>query len=150
MSAEITPALASLIERSDPLEWLDDIVIELDGGTEDVSDVAAAKEEFSRVALPVIKGIEFLGGDVMNRAWIDHTIRAHVLAGDVAAIAQIDGVRAIDLAQMIGSDAVHEPGDGLLAGIGSMDPDTAASMAHMVRQWRNMPREEFQEFARGL
>jgi len=149
MSPKIFPALLKRIEQSNPAEWLD-VIIELEGGSGEVYDIAAAKQEFARVSAPVIERIEGMGGEVVNRAWINHTLRARLLAQDIPAVGQLGEVLALDVAQMIGQDAVHEPGDGLLADLCYMEPSVAASAASTVRNWRNMPREEFQEFARGL
>jgi len=149
MSPKISAALAERIEQAGLAEQLD-VVVELEGGASKIDDVSAAKQKFARVATPVIQGIEGLGGDVANRAWINHTLRVRLFVEGIPAASQLDGVLAIDVAQMIGNDAVHEPGDELLSDLRYMEPSTAASTASMVRSWRNMPREEFLEFAGNL
>jgi len=77
MSSKISPALVKRISQANPAEWLD-VIIELEGGTSEVSDVAQAKQEFARVAAPVIRRISHLSGEVANRAWINHTVHPFV------------------------------------------------------------------------
>ena len=149
MHPRVTSALEEQINSVNPAEMLD-VVVELDGGAGEISDVSAAKQAFRIVAEPIIEAISDLNGEIRNRAWINHTLRARVLAQDIPAIADLESVVAIDVAHMIGHDAVHEPGDELLTGLQYMDQRTAASAATMIRSWRRMPREEFAELARSL
>jgi hypothetical protein len=149
MKSRVTPKLAEKIAASEPAEWLN-VIVELDGGDDNVSDIATAKQEFHDVADPIIAAINALGNDVVNRAWINHTLRVRILAGDVKLIADLDGVVAVDVAQMIGADAVYEPGEQLLGDTRYMDPRSAVDAANMVRSWRRMPREEFENLARNL
>ena len=149
MSSKITPKLTSQIEESDPTEWLN-VLIDLEGGQDRIVDIAEAKQEFSRVAQPVADATHALNGDIVHLGWVNHTLRVRLLAGDVATVADLEGILSVDVAQMIGNDPVHEPGDGLLFDLRYYDPQTAVLATNMVRTWRNMPREEFEESARSL
>ena len=73
------------------------MIVELDAGPDDAPDMAAAKEAFNRAAEPVTKLVAGLGGEVVDGAWINNTLRARVPAGNVPHVAGAEGVAAVDV-----------------------------------------------------
>jgi hypothetical protein len=96
----MTPELAAQVGGADAARVLD-IIVELDGGTDSSSSIAAAKEEFSRAAEPIVDVISDAGGEVVGGVWLNHTLRARVPAHAVRQIATLDGVRQVDLPHAI-------------------------------------------------
>jgi hypothetical protein len=94
--ANITPDLAAEVEAAESSKVLD-VVVELNGDLEEAADIAAAKAAFERAATPVSEVIAGSGGEVLEGAWINHTLRARVPAGAVLEIAGADGVSVVDV-----------------------------------------------------
>jgi hypothetical protein len=94
--ANITPDLAAEVEAAESSNMLD-VVVELNGDLEEATDIAAAKAAFERAATPVSEVIAGSGGEVLEGAWINHTLRARVPAGAVSDVAGADGVSVVDV-----------------------------------------------------
>jgi hypothetical protein len=92
----ITPDLAAEVAAADSSNLLD-VVVELDEDLEEAADMAAAKAAFERAAVPVAEVISGSGGEVLEGAWINHTLRARVPAGAVSDVAGAEGVSVVDV-----------------------------------------------------
>lgn len=102
-SAKITPDLAAEVDAAESSNLLD-VVVELAGDAEEASDMDAAKAAFARVADPVAEVISASGGQVLEGAWINHTLRARVPARAVSEVADADGVAAVDVPHTLEAD----------------------------------------------
>jgi hypothetical protein len=100
---KITPDLAAEVDAAESSNMLD-VVVELNGDLEEAGDVVTAKAEFERAAEPVADVISGLGGEVLEGAWINHTLRARVPAGAVSDVAAADGVSVVDVPHAIEAD----------------------------------------------
>jgi hypothetical protein len=98
--ANITPDLAAELEAVESSNLLD-VVVELNGDLEQAADVASAKAAFERAALPVSAVIAGSGGEVLEGAWINHTLRARVPASAIADVAGAEGVSVVDVPHAI-------------------------------------------------
>src|SRR5829696_1729764 len=94
--ANVTPKLAAEVDAADSSNLLD-VVVELEGGGEEADDMAAAKEAFARAVEPVAEVIAGAGGQVLEGAWINQTLRARVPARAVSHLAGTDGVSVVDV-----------------------------------------------------
>lgn len=105
LSAELAAQLASVGP-----EELIDVICEMeeptgeDAGQDRSARIAARKRTFGEAARPVETLVEDLGGVVLDRAWINRTLRARVPAGQLDALARAEGVRRIDVPRRIESD----------------------------------------------
>jgi hypothetical protein len=89
-----------------------DIIVELDApppaapspGASRAAKATAHRERFLQIAGPVEQRIQSLGGDVIEHAWINQTLRARVPAGMVDQIVDAEGVVSIDVAEPITRD----------------------------------------------
>ena len=99
-TAKITPDLAAEVEAVESSNLLD-VVVELNGDLEQAADVASAKAAFERAAVPVSKVIAGSGGEVLEGAWINHTLRARVPASAVSDVAEAEGVSVVDVPHAI-------------------------------------------------
>jgi hypothetical protein len=59
--------------------------------------VSALKEGFERELRPVAEKITRAGGQVLETAWLNQTVRSRLPAGEVPRLAEHQGVRGIDL-----------------------------------------------------
>jgi hypothetical protein len=98
--ANITPDLAAEVEAAESSNLLD-VVVELHGDLEEAADMAAAKAAFERAAAPVSEAISGSGGEVLEGAWINHTLRARVPAASVPDVAGLEGVSVVDVPHAI-------------------------------------------------
>lgn len=101
--AKITPDLAAEVDAAESSNLLD-VVVELTADDPEAADMAAAKAAFARAAEPVADVISASGGQVIEGAWLNHTLRARVPAGAVPEIAGADGVSAVDVPHRIQAD----------------------------------------------
>lgn len=101
--SNITPDLAAQLDTAESTDLLD-VIVALDGGRDEATDMAAAKEAFDRAAEPVTEIVAELGGEVVDGAWINQTLRARVPARGVADVAGFDGVAAVDVPHAIQAD----------------------------------------------
>jgi hypothetical protein len=93
--SNITSDLAARVRAAGSANLVD-VVVEV-GDLDDASDIVTAKQAFSRAAAPVAEAIASLGGEVIDDAWINHTLRARVPARDVSTVARLDSVAGIDV-----------------------------------------------------
>jgi hypothetical protein len=100
-SDKVTPELAALLD--DASDELVDVVVELatpeavertEGARAD--RVAVMKESFDREAQPVESVIRDSGGQVVDTAWLNQTIRAKVPVEAVRRLCDVDSVAVVD------------------------------------------------------
>jgi hypothetical protein len=94
--ANITPDLAAQLDAAESSDVVD-VIVELAAGAEEASDMAAAKRAFDHAARPVAEVVAGVGGEVVDGAWINHTLHARVPAGGVPDLADAEGVAAVDV-----------------------------------------------------
>jgi len=102
-SAKITPDLAAEVDAAESSNLLD-VVVELADDAEEAPDMAAAKEAFARASEPVKEVISASGGEVLEGAWLNKTLRARVPARAVSEVADADGVSGIDVPHRLEAD----------------------------------------------
>lgn len=101
--AELAGSLSSEIEMID-------VVVELDHGSVDtlkkleqhksrIEQIAFRKESFARTSSPVEDAISEVGGEVIDKAWINYTLRAKLPARGLQRISELDEVDALDSPQ---------------------------------------------------
>ncbi len=102
MSAKVTPELAQTLDSASE-QGLVDVVVELEpdeAPDEPAGDratkVAHRKRRFEEHATPVHALIESLGGEVVDKAWINRTIRARMPARAVPELAQAGAIASLD------------------------------------------------------
>jgi hypothetical protein len=110
MSVEkLSPELAAQLASAGPDELID-VIFEMeepmgeDAGQDRSTRIAARKRTFTEASGPVETLVEDLGGIVVDRAWINRTLRARVPAGQLDALARAEGVRRIDVPRRIEPD----------------------------------------------
>ena len=94
--ANVTRDLAAEVAAAESSNLLD-VVVELEGAYGDDADMAAAKAAFERAVGPVAEVIAGAGGQVLEGAWINQTLRARVPARAISELAGTDGVSAVDV-----------------------------------------------------
>lgn len=94
--------LAEKIKYLQPNEMLD-VILELYLEPRSMNKVisrrgriAELKEAFHHISEPVEQIIKEEGGNVVGRAWINQTIRAHVPVSTINYLCQLDEVMAVD------------------------------------------------------
>ena len=106
---KVTSDLESRVEGSDNAQLLD-VVVEL-RQTEPLRDeghrqarMQALKTAFERSSADVERTVLAEGGEVVDRAWINRTVRARIPANAIARLAQHDEVSVIDVPHAIEPD----------------------------------------------
>jgi hypothetical protein len=99
----ITPALEDRA-RAENAEGLLDVVVELADDPQAAMTVPAQQESFERAASPVADAIAQLGGDVVDKAWINRTLRARVPAKGLEQLSTHAAVTALDVPHQIEPD----------------------------------------------
>src|ERR1043165_3080434 len=97
--AKITAPLAATIDAADPNESVI-VVVEIahaDAGNlfadqPRQQQIASRPAEFEKQASPIEQTISRIGGEVLDRAWINNTMKARVPAREVRKLMDIDGV----------------------------------------------------------
>ena len=102
-SAKITPDLAAEVDAAESSNLLD-VIVELADDAEEAADMAAARESFARASEPVKEVISASGGEVLEGAWLNKTLRARVPARAVSEVADADGVSGIDVPHRLEAD----------------------------------------------
>jgi len=59
--------------------------------------IAATKQRFSEAAAPVEQHVMKLGGEILERAWINGSIRARVPVSSIRQLADAEGIASIDV-----------------------------------------------------
>ncbi len=103
-TSKLTPDLTNRLTQAAVDDVLD-IVLELDPKPEPEvatpqsrsEQIALRKEKFSRDVVPVEETIREVGGEVVDRAWINQTVLARVPARGVEELSEIDKVAALDV-----------------------------------------------------
>ena len=114
--AKVAPRLAELLDELDPPEPVE-VVIELTGPAPATTGsraerVAAARSSFSHDLAAVRATIVAAGGEVLDSAWLNRTVRSRVPAAGIAAVAADGAVAAVDLSHRIEPDtqpATNDP-----------------------------------------
>ena len=109
--AKVSEPLAARVQSAKPEDMLV-VIFELDRPTFDSGlrrldrqhRIQYMKEVFETELQPVEAAIENAGGEVLDRAWINHTVRARVPARSLFSLCAIDNIEALDLPQMIELD----------------------------------------------
>jgi hypothetical protein len=107
-ASKITPRLASTLRDADD-ESLLDVIVEMSGESPEPPElpvsrterIAALRSDFSRRAEPVEALIRTLGGHVVDKAWLNHTLRARLPRKSVVRLEETGDVAAIDAPEPI-------------------------------------------------
>lgn len=107
--AKVAPRLAERLDALAEPEQVE-VIIELMGREMPVSGsrqerMAAAKLSFERDVAAVTETIMAAGGEVLESAWLNQTVRGRVSAGKVARVAADDAIAVIDLPHRLEADA---------------------------------------------
>jgi hypothetical protein len=110
---KLSARLVQRLEAEDPGRPVD-VVVELvpvDVPTEGTrrERTAAMKETFERDLASVAERIEAAGGEVLESAWINQTVRSRIPAGQVPEVAEADAVSRVDLPTTLEPDVSGEP-----------------------------------------
>jgi hypothetical protein len=89
-----------------------DIIVELDSPSRAApppsgsraAKVTALRERFLEIAAPVEQRIQSLGGQVIEHAWLNQTLRARIPVGMVDRLVDAEGVASIDVPERITRD----------------------------------------------
>jgi hypothetical protein len=65
------------------------------------SRIKRLKDEFGKAAAPVGEVIRNLGGQVLEEAWLNQTLRARMPVGRIDNLSDADGVRMVDIPRSI-------------------------------------------------
>jgi hypothetical protein len=108
-TAKLSPQLAEHIESVDESSVVDVIVelnpLEVPTSGSRQERVASLKEQFQRELRPVAKRVVESGGQVIETAWINQTMRSRVPAGELSHLAEEESVNRIDLPRMLDAEA---------------------------------------------
>jgi hypothetical protein len=66
--------------------------------------MAAMKADFERELRPVAETIRQAGGQVLETAWLNQTVRSRIPAGEVSHVAEHEAVSGIDLPHKLEPD----------------------------------------------
>ena len=106
--SKIRPPAASLIAQVQDNDLVD-VVVELvpeptpsEGSRE--NRIQSLKNAFNRKASVVAETVHQLGGEVLEEAWINQTLRARVPAKGVQQLAELSGVHAVDTPRALQQD----------------------------------------------
>lgn len=111
MVVKVTSDLESRLQGSDDAQLLD-VVVELRGsvptqhGGSRLAQMQALKDAFERSAADVERVVMAEGGEVVDRAWINRTVRIRVPAKAISRLAEHDEISVIDVPHAIKPDQV--------------------------------------------
>lgn len=104
LSDRVTERLGSADESS-PIEVIVELhPIEVPPAGSREQRIAAAKAGFERELQDVAEKIEEVGGQVIEAAWLNQTVRSRIPAAGLSQVAETDAVTAIDLPQPLQAD----------------------------------------------
>ncbi len=63
------------------------------------------RERFEQDTIPLEDALRGLGGRVLDRAWINRTLKVEVPATAVAALEAVEGVRSVDRPRLIQAES---------------------------------------------
>jgi hypothetical protein len=109
--AKISAPLAATIDTAEPDEEVVVIVAMVPGEARARSadeprqqQIAGRRAEFEKQASPIEQTISSIGGEVLDRAWINNTMKARVPASAVQKLVDLDGVETVDLEHRLQRD----------------------------------------------
>jgi hypothetical protein len=110
-AAKLKPDLKVQLTEAAATEVLD-VVLELRSQAEPVAaapqsrseQIALRKEAFSHDVVPVEEAVHEVGGEVLDRAWINQTVRARVPAEGVEQLSELDQVETLDIPRRLEAD----------------------------------------------
>ncbi|MDQ3740517.1 MAG: hypothetical protein M3320_10070 [Actinomycetota bacterium] len=100
---KLTESLRARIAEQQGEELLD-VVVELEQDAAAQTSMPEAQRSFSARAEPVESAIAEAGGEVVDAAWINSTLRARVPAKKLRDVTSVDHVTAVDLPRAIEPD----------------------------------------------
>ena len=106
MSSKFSPKLASTLQKLDPQENID-IVVEMPHFVDPISGcsrqekIAKMKTAFDKNAKTIEEVIQQTGGKILDRAWINQTMKARVPARSLYQLRYLKEVSAIDLPKFL-------------------------------------------------
>lgn len=109
-AAKLSRVLAERVDQAAPGEVLDLVVelhprrVESAPGASREERIAPVRDAFQRDAAPVEAAIQALGGEVVDAAWINQTVRARLPAAGVARLAELSQVVMLDVARRLSSE----------------------------------------------
>lgn len=101
-SPKITPALDERI-RAEADDRLLDVVVELAGDAPE-GGMPELRQAFRDAAAPVEERIARAGGEVLDGAWLNRTLRAKVPAARLRELGDLDQVAALDVPHRVTPD----------------------------------------------
>jgi hypothetical protein len=108
--SKLTSELEFQLERSDPA-GLVEVVVELGGGSrrghrekDRTKAIAARREAFEDETKDLTHLVQNLGGEVLDMAWINRTIRCRIPAGGVASLSSAKSVALLDIPHILHRD----------------------------------------------
>jgi hypothetical protein len=110
-AAKLKPDLAAQVAQAASDDVLD-VVVELDpqAGPDAAApqsrseQIALRKEAFSRDVAPVEETVREVGGEVVDRAWINQTVLARVPARGVEQLSELNKVAVLDVPHTLEPD----------------------------------------------
>ncbi len=108
---KLSATLADRLDHADAADLVE-VVVELQAappaGTGDgmprAARIAAARDAFGVASYPVERAIQSAGGEVVDAAWINQTVRAKLPASAVASLVKLHEVRLLDLPRTLTAD----------------------------------------------
>lgn len=104
LSARVTERLASL-DAGSPVEVVVEMQpVETPSGGSRASRIEAVKAGFEQELRGVAERIAAVGGEVLETAWINQTVRSSIPAAELVRVAEDEAVAAIDLPRPLEPD----------------------------------------------
>lgn len=107
---KLSQGLAERLERAGTAELVE-LVVELHPASGFAAEsasrdarIAAARDAFGAASSPVERAIRSAGGEVVDSAWINQTLRARVPASAVTGLAALGEVRLLDVPRRLAPD----------------------------------------------
>lgn len=108
---KVTEDLQQVLENCNSKTEID-VIIELNppmqgiqgNGSSRAESVAQRKFVFNQMLQPIVAYINTIGGNVLNSAWINHTIKARVKKSYIDELAKINTVTTIDTLHQVYSE----------------------------------------------
>src|SRR5688500_15586696 len=100
---KLTPQLLGIVSGNTPdapIEVVIELVVKPPAAVATASraeKIAQQRQDFLDVCAPIERRIEHLGGEVLDHAWINQTLRARVTPGALRELATADDVVSIDV-----------------------------------------------------
>jgi len=114
--SKVSPALADRLAHAQADDWLD-VVVALRVSDLPMKDsaangkrerIAAAKEHFAEDSQPVLRAIDALGGQVIDRIWINQSLAVRLRASQVTELQAIEAVLLLDIARPLVREQIRE------------------------------------------